>query len=210
MADAALHVPDADRWNHNLHYTQLVLDAIRPGSRTALDVGCGEGTLTRALRRVVPHVTGLDPDAESIERARAQDLTEAPIDYLHGDLLSTPLAASSFDVVVAVASLHHMDARAGLLAMKNLLSPGGVLVVIGLARTRLPRDVGWDVAAVVASKVHRARRSYWEQTAPMVWPPPVTHTDMRRLAQELLPGARYRRHLLWRYSLVWRNPEVPR
>jgi hypothetical protein len=29
---------------------------------------------------------------------------------------------------------------------------------------------------------------------------------MRRLTRDLLPGARYRRHLLWRYSVVWRKP----
>jgi hypothetical protein len=25
-------------------------------------------------------------------------------------------------------------------------------------------------------------------------------------ARSLLPGVRYRRHLLWRYSLLWRKP----
>jgi hypothetical protein len=40
----------------------------------------------------------------------------------------------------------------------------------------------------------------------MVWPPPETYGGMRALARELLPGARFRRHLLWRYSLIWRKP----
>jgi hypothetical protein len=29
---------------------------------------------------------------------------------------------------------------------------------------------------------------------------------MRRLTRDLLPGARYRRRLLWRYSIVWHKP----
>jgi hypothetical protein len=29
---------------------------------------------------------------------------------------------------------------------------------------------------------------------------------MRRLAMDALPGARYRHHLYWRYSLVWTKP----
>jgi hypothetical protein len=41
--------------------------------------------------------------------------------------------------------------------------------------------------------------------APIVWPPPERYSTMRRLANELLPGVRWRRHLLWRYSLVWTN-----
>jgi SAM-dependent methyltransferase len=203
MSDTALRVLDAERWNHNLHYTQLVLDTIRPGTRTALDVGCGEGTLTRALRRAVPHVTGLDPDAPSIALARAQDEPDAPVDYVHGDLLTTPLEPASFDVVVAVASLHHMDAEAGLRAMKDALAPGGTLVVVGCARSTPARDVGWEAAGAIANACHRARRTYWEHSAPTVWPPPVTHADMRRLTRDLLPGAHYRRRVLWRYSLVW-------
>jgi hypothetical protein len=44
-------------------------------------------------------------------------------------------------VVSAVASLHHMDARSGLIRLRSLVAPGGVLVVIGLARSDLPKDI---------------------------------------------------------------------
>ena len=30
--------------------------------------------------------------------------------------------------------------------------------------------------------------------------------EVRATARRLLPGVRYRRHLLWRYSLLWRKP----
>jgi hypothetical protein len=42
--------------------------------------------------------------------------------------------------------------------------------------------------------------------APVIWPPPLTSRDMRWLAAAELPGARYRRHLYWRYSPVWTKP----
>jgi hypothetical protein len=42
--------------------------------------------------------------------------------------------------------------------------------------------------------------------SPAIWPPPLTYRDMRRLATDVLPGARYRRHLYWRYSQVWAKP----
>jgi hypothetical protein len=35
-----------------------------------------------------------------------------------------------------------------------------------------------------------------------------TFADVRGVAVETLPGLRYRRHLLWRYSLVWRRPAL--
>jgi hypothetical protein len=41
---------------------------------------------------------------------------------------------------------------------------------------------------------------------PIVWPPPMTYGQTRRLAGQLLPGVRYRRHLYWRYSLTWVRP----
>jgi hypothetical protein len=34
----------------------------------------------------------------------------------------------------------------------------------------------------------------------------LTYRDVRRLAGRMLPGARYRRHLYWRYSLIWTKP----
>jgi len=30
--------------------------------------------------------------------------------------------------------------------------------------------------------------------------------EVRAVAARLLPGVRYRRHLMWRYSLRWREP----
>jgi hypothetical protein len=30
---------------------------------------------------------------------------------------------------------------------------------------------------------------------------------MARPAARVLPGVRYRRHLLWRYSLLWQKPD---
>jgi hypothetical protein len=33
-----------------------------------------------------------------------------------------------------------------------------------------------------------------------------TYHDIRRIAGRLLPGMRYRRHLLWRYSICWQKP----
>jgi len=34
-----------------------------------------------------------------------------------------------------------------------------------------------------------------------------TMLQIRTLCADILPGAKVRQHLLWRYSLVWRKPE---
>ncbi|SEK67385.1 class I SAM-dependent methyltransferase [Nonomuraea pusilla] len=191
------------RWNHNIHYHPRILDAVPAGARRALDVGCGEGTLARALRRAVPHVTGIDLHAPSVEQAREHP---GDVHYVVGDFLTHPFEPASFDVVASVATLHHMDAATGLARMRDLLRPGGVLAVVGLARSTMPRDLPRDLAAVAVSTLHRAVKGHWEHPSPTVWPPPVTYPQMRALAAELLPGSEYRRHLLLRYSIVWRKP----
>jgi SAM-dependent methyltransferase len=125
---------------------------------------------------------------------------------VHGDVLAHPFAPASFDLVASVAVLHHMDTAAALRRMRELLRPGGVLVVIGLPRARLPRDLPYEVAGALVHRWHRRRRGFWEHSAPTVWPPPDTYADVRRAAERELPGVRLRRRALWRYSLVWRKP----
>jgi SAM-dependent methyltransferase len=197
-------VPPAGRWNHNTHYHPLVLDAVPAGARRALDVGCGEGQLTRELRRRVPEVTGIDPDPASIELAEARD-EDGSVRYVRGDFLVHPFEPASFDLVVTVATLHHLDAVAALTRIRELLKPGGVLCAVGVARGGSPRDLPFELAGVVTHRLHTWRKGYWEHPSPTVWPPPETYAGMRRIATELLPGVRFRRHVLWRYSLTWRK-----
>ncbi|MQM24179.1 class I SAM-dependent methyltransferase [Glycomyces albidus] len=191
------------RWNHNIHYFPRILGAVPATARRALDVGCGEGMLARELRRIVPQVTGIDLDRPSVDEARRHG---DDIDYVLGDFLTHPFTPASYDFVSSVATLHHLDAATGLNRMRELLRPGGVLAVVGLARSEIPRDLPWDLAGAAVGTAHRAFKGHWEHPSPTVWPPPATYSQMRTLAAEILPGARYRRHLLLRYSIIWRRP----
>ncbi len=194
--------PDAGKWNHNIHYQPVLLDAIG-GCRRVLDVGSGDGVLTRAIARAGATVVGLERDEATLARARAIDPAVA---YVRGDLLHAPFAPGTFDAVVSVATLHHVDMVDGLRALGALLRPGGVLAVIGIARSRRAIDLPRDLAGAVGTRWHQRTKGLWEHTAPMCWPPPLTFTDCRRVAEATLPGVEYRRRVLWRYSLVWRRP----
>jgi hypothetical protein len=66
-------------------------------------------------------------------------------------------------------------------------------------------DLPYDVASVVSHRWHRRGKTEFESPAPIVWPPPVTYPEARSVAERVLPGVEYRRHLLWRYTLVWVN-----
>jgi len=192
------------RWNHNTHYYPLVLAAVPDGCRRALDVGCGEGMLARELAARVPQVVGIDKHEPSIALAREQG-PAGRVEYVLGDFLEYPFPAASFGLVSCVAALHHLDPAAALTRMAGLLAPGGTLVVSGVARSRWS-DLPLDVVAVIVNLGYRAVRGYWHHPSPTVWPPPHTYREIRALAGDLLPGVRYRRHLLWRYSLTWTRP----
>jgi len=204
--------PVAEPWNHNNHYHPLILAAVPPGSQRALDVGCGSGLLARKLRRSVPQVAAIDRNEPVLRRARRED-DGAGVEYLLGDFLDCRFRPESFDVIVSVAALHHMDVAAALGRMRDLLRPGGTLIVVGLARSELPADLPRELAAAAVNLLLRTWHRDWAQAraqrvrgevmAPVVWPPAHSYRQLRQLAAEVLPGARYRRLLLWRYCLIW-------
>lgn len=187
-------------WNHNIHYHSVVLAAVPRDAKDALDVGCGEGLLTRRLRQRVPRVVGIDRHEPSLSLARSH--SQCDITYLTGDFTTHPFEPETFDFVASVASLHHMDIGAALDRMSSLLRPGGRLAVIGLARSR-PADLPFDLAGHLLDRHLKRSRLEWEDSAPRVWPAPLTYGQTRRVAAGVLPSATYRRRLLWRYSLVW-------
>jgi SAM-dependent methyltransferase len=200
-------VADDVRWNHNIHHHPIVLEALPMPCDRVLDVGCGEGMLALELADRAGEVIGLDLDEPTIEVAR-RDAPAGNIRYEVGDLLTADLQPGSFDAVVSVAVVHHLDLASALGRMRDLVRPGGVVAVIGLARSRSPIDLSHDARGFVATRV-KARSNggaHWETAAPKVWPPPHTYTEARRIAERVLPGVRYRRHVLFRYSLVWTKP----
>ena len=205
MSRATTTTPTDSRWNHNIHYHPLVLDALPAGCGRVLDVGCGEGVLTRELSRRAEQVVGIDLDEPSLARAREQAAGDN-VDYVLGDFLTWGKGEAPFDAVVSVAAVHHMGTAAALTHMAELLRPGGRLAVVGLARSSFPRDLPWDVAGAVATRLHKLTKRYWETTAPKLWPPPETYAESRRLAADSLPGSRFSRHVLWRYSITWTKP----
>jgi 2-polyprenyl-3-methyl-5-hydroxy-6-metoxy-1,4-benzoquinol methylase len=87
-----LHEP----WNHNLHYHRVIIDVIAPDCQRALDIGCGQGALTRRLRQLVPEVTGIDRDERSIALARSRAQVRFPdVGYVHAEFLAEPVKPGS-------------------------------------------------------------------------------------------------------------------
>ena len=200
-------------WNHNIHYQPVILGAVPPRCGPALDVGCGDGMLALRLAERCAEVTGIDRDDRMIALARERERARTPehparVNFVAADFLACPLADESFDFVCANTSLHHMDFAAALTAMARVLRPGGRLAVIGLARNSSLADFAADVPGVPVNLFYRAVYHEGSSGAP-VKEPDMTWSQVRATSRALLPGVRYRRRLLWRYSLLWQKPGQP-
>ncbi|MFJ8492210.1 class I SAM-dependent methyltransferase [Streptomyces sp. NPDC094038] len=197
-------------WNHNVHYHPVVLDAVPDGCRAALDVGCGDGLLAARLATRAESVTGVDRSAEMIRLARKREAGN--VTFLEGDYLDAAvLDEEGYDFVSAVAVIHHAPFDDAIERLVGLLAPGGRLVVVGLAHDHTLLDRVVSGCGVPASLLTARRHGGNRVPADMpVEDPIMTWREARRATAHLLPGRRFRRRLLWRYTLVWDKPGTAR
>jgi SAM-dependent methyltransferase len=194
-------------WNHNVHYQPVILRAVPAGCGAALEVGCGDGLLARRLAGRCAEVTAIDRDARMIALARER-AEPGRVTFVEADYLAYPVPEASFDFACANTVLHHMNFQQALTAMARALRPGGRLAVIGLAADRSIGDYLAGAPGLPANWIYRALYGQGESGAPIMGPE-MTWAEVRVTARRLLPGVRYRRRLLWRYSLLWTKPKTP-
>lgn len=102
------------------------LSALPAPGRQTLDLGCGEGRLTRDLRGLGHRAIGVDSSRSLIAAAREADPDG---DYLHADAAALPFEDGWADLVVAFMALMDMDNMPGAVAeIGRVLEPGGRLV----------------------------------------------------------------------------------
>ncbi len=96
-----------------------------------LDVGCGDGSLVRFMTREGARVTGLEPSAAQL--ARAKSPTPAGQErYRRGGGEALDFDDGTFDAVVFFNSLHHIPVALQATALaeaQRVLRPGGLLYI---------------------------------------------------------------------------------
>jgi SAM-dependent methyltransferase len=139
-----------------------LLPLLKPGL-SLLDVGCGEGWITRDLARLVApgRVVGIDASAEVIERARAGGDVPDNLTFEAADLFNLGYQDGSFDVVHVHQVLHHLsDPVAAVRALARVGRPGGLISDregdYGAAWW-YPASAGWDTWQRVLIGVGRAQ-----------------------------------------------------
>jgi SAM-dependent methyltransferase len=95
------------RWIGDTEYALAArLLAAKPGD-SLLDVGCGTGWFTRRAAADDLRVTGLDPNPDWLDYARARSSPES--NWVEGDARALPFADASFDHVLSIAALCFVD-----------------------------------------------------------------------------------------------------
>jgi SAM-dependent methyltransferase len=205
---------DDEGWTANNQYHNSLLRYVPENCENALEIGCGTGAFARVLARRCKHVVALDLSAEMIRVARSRSSQLGNVEFQLADAMTWDFPKSHFDFVCSIATLHHLEQRALLLKIKDALKPDGVLVVLDLVQSDSLTERMCDVVALGVSGslrlMHNGRlkpppevRKAWEQHGKH--DSYITMSQVRALADEILPGSRVERCLLWRYMLVYQK-----
>ena len=202
-------------WDHNGQYHGYLLRHIPAYCEAALDVGCGTGSFSRLLAKRAGRVVALDLSPRMIDVARERSRQYPNIQFEMADATTWEPVGELFDCVASLAMLHHVAAEEILVKMAGLLKAGGTLAILDLCESDGLKDLFRDIAAVPVSMALRliktgqlrepgeVRAAWAEHGRHDTYP---TFSEVRQVCERVLPGALVRRHLLWRYSIVWRKP----
>lgn len=206
---------DDEGWTANNHYHSFLLKHVPENCENALEIGCGTGAFARLLAKRSRRVIALDLSAEMIRVARSRSSQFDNLDFQLADAMTWNFPESQFDYICSIATLHHVQQRELFLKIKDALKPRGVLVVLDLVESSTLVERMLDVMALGVScglrLIHNGRlrppaevRKAWDEHGKT--DSYATVSQIRALTEEIMPESSVRRHLLWRYTLVYRKP----
>jgi ubiquinone/menaquinone biosynthesis C-methylase UbiE len=197
---------------HNDHYHNFLLRHLPSNCHDVLEIGCGTGGFARRLAERSRHVLALDLSQEMIRIARERSAQFPSIEFELADVRDRPLPPESFDCIASIATLHHVSIEETLLKMKAALKPGGVLLVLDLFEGAGLSDSLSNILAIpmsVSLRLLHHGRLFPRREVRDAWAAHERHdlyptmSEVHALCARILPGAKIKQHLLWRYSIVW-------
>jgi SAM-dependent methyltransferase len=111
--------------------TEIMGETLNLANATVIDVGCGDGWLTRFLASRGAHATGIEVSPKALARARSTKPV-ADEHYIQGLAEDLPVPSRSADIMIYFNSLHHVDADGLMKALREaarVLRSGGILYI---------------------------------------------------------------------------------
>jgi ubiquinone/menaquinone biosynthesis C-methylase UbiE len=201
-------------WNHNSYYHDFLLKQLPLHCANALEIGCGTGAFSRLLARRSDRVLALDLSPQMIRIAKERSEQYSNIDFQVADAMTWEFPTEQFDCVASIATLHHLPIGQTLSKMKGALRINGTLAILDLFQAEGLSDALTSSLAVPVSIMLRliktgrlrepreVRQAWAEHGRSDSYP---TLSQIRQVCASVLPGARVRKHLLWRYSIIWKK-----
>ena len=111
-------------------HERIVALAQLPPTRAALDVGCGAGLSTRALRAIADVRIGIEPFAAMVS---AGPHVEPAARFVQSRAEALPFSGGSFNLISAAGSLNYVDLENFWPEARRVLTPDGILFVYDFA-----------------------------------------------------------------------------
>jgi SAM-dependent methyltransferase len=183
-----------------------------PGQvRSGVDVGCGDGALTRAATARGGAFLGIDVSPRMVALAHRRTPSGIAARFRVADVMVDPFPEAPFDVVLAVNVVHHLALDEIVPRLASLVAPGGVLLIQDVLERPGLRHLPVNVVASAhrllrPSRVSRAvSRLYASHGRDERY---LVPSELDDAYAPLLPNARIRQHLEWRYSVIWHKPRI--
>ena len=179
----------------------------------ALDVGCGDGIIARAVAQRGIGVVGIDVSPRMIALARRRTDPAAGIEYRVADVMTAEIPEKPFDVVLSVNTVHHVPLGDIIPRLAGLVASGGTLLIQDVVTRTGLRNLPVNVAAALHGRLRRLlTRSTIPREVTQLYDAhgkDEVYLEPEQVAPTyaaLLPGSRVMHHFEWRYSIVWVRP----
>jgi SAM-dependent methyltransferase len=141
-------------FNYHPRFWQPVVPTLREhfgldGKSSLLDVGCGKGFMLHDLAAMVPGLAlkGIDISSYAIDRAIEDMKPHVQV----ADARALPFAEKSFDVVIAINTIHNLEREACGQALREIgrVARRGAFVTVDAYRTEEERErmLAWNLTA---------------------------------------------------------------
>jgi len=120
--------------NYNIRIRAEVVEGFVGGKmfRSILDIGCGNGAISLPLLRKDTQLTLLDISSNMLSIANSRTPAEFSdnVELINEDFMQAALRLQSFDLILCLGVLAHVDSPADVIArIASLLKPGGSVIV---------------------------------------------------------------------------------